>query len=84
MPKESALQRKLSGPWATWGVAEELAAQNVEVTQALWRLLVIRWSKKGTRPPELLHIPRPGEKKKGLATKAEMVEFFKGGGSDSD
>ena len=64
-----------------WGWAEELAAANVEATHALWRLLIIRWSKKGTRPPDPLHIPRPGaaKKKAAMSSKAEVVAFLKGG-----
>lgn len=61
LPDTSALRRTVRGDHHGWGSNEELLALNVELTHALLITTLKIHSKKGSRVPPPLHIPRPGE-----------------------
>lgn len=86
LPLNSAFGRKL-GARETWGNVEELLAALIEQVDAGNRLLYRINSKRGTKQPDPIKVPRPsgrdGEtdpvpKKRRPATSEELVKFFGG------
>ena len=78
LPPGNALDRALDpdGYGVGWRTGEELQAQTLEVTHALYRaFLAVNF--KGT-PPKQLRIPRPGEhrKERRMATPEELFEWI--------
>ena len=87
IPPGGALHRALDPDWA-WGINEELAAVQVEMIDKLWRQTVAINSKKGSRQPDPVKIPRPWQLRKRRektkrerrsASLAEIGRFLQGG-----
>lgn len=63
-----------------WGITEELLAKIIEIIDLGNRQFVMANVKKGTRIPDPIRIPRPGELKKSRRTASanEIVELLGG------
>jgi len=59
LPPDAALWRSMG---LSWSEERELLAVNIEVLDSLRRAFLMANSKKGTKPPEPVRIPRPWQK----------------------
>jgi hypothetical protein len=82
LPPGNALDRALDpdGYGAGWGTSQELQAQLVEIVHALYCAFVQANFKLTGPPPKPVHIPRPGEQRRRMATPEELHAWLMGPG----
>jgi hypothetical protein len=85
LPPDSAVFREANENWAwgtaegQWTTAEELLATLIEVVDQGNRLVIMANTKKGTRVPDPIEIPRPYDRAhRRLSTIEEQRKFFAG------
>jgi hypothetical protein len=78
LPPEAAVWRDVDPDAAPWDLTRQLLASLVELTHAGQLLFLQANSKKGTKIPKPLVIPRPGveEPKRQTVTPAQFASMF--------